>query len=421
MSKGRIISALLCLGTAMMATGQNNTSSPYSRYGYGTLVDGASAQGRGMGGLSVGIRDNQYTNFGNPATYSAIDSLNFRFELGASVKSSFYHSGDIKSSDVSGNLERIGLQFPIKKWLGFAMGIEPYSNVGYDYISKSTEKSVIEGDTLHYTSNYYGEGGINQLIFGLGFRPWKNFSFGCNFKMMFGDVETSTLITFNDNKNKGYFHSSKQTNLIDVRDFGFSLGAQYEIETGEEKSLVLGVVFEPKSKLNAEASKTVITAGVDSTTQEFGNAFELPMTLGIGATYNVKDKWMFGADYKLQKWSDALYFGEKVFKDRSKLSFGAELLPDQMSKSYFRRVAYRWGFSTANTYYSVHGDTNRDNIASAGFGFPLKRGLNPTVINFTVEYGFTTLSNKDLMSDRFLRFVLNTTLNEKWFVRRKLE
>ena len=120
MSKGIIISALLCLCTAIAATGQNSTSSPYSRYGYGSLVDGTSAQGRGMGGLSIGLRDNQHTNFGNPATYTAIDSLNFRFEVGASLRSSFYSSGDSKSSDFSGNLERIGLQIPIKNWMGIA-------------------------------------------------------------------------------------------------------------------------------------------------------------------------------------------------------------------------------------------------------------------------------------------------------------
>ncbi|MBO7627844.1 MAG: hypothetical protein J6S93_09855 [Paludibacteraceae bacterium] len=147
----------------------------------------------------------------------------------------------------------------------------------------------------------------------------------------------------------------------------------------------------------------------------------MPFTLGFGASYKIKNRWTFGVDYKIQKWSDAEYFGEKVLEDRTKLNLGAELRPNSMSKKYFNRVAYRWGFSTANTYYKVHGDTNRENLITAGFGFPLKRGLNPTVINFTVEYGFTSLSNKDMMSDRFLRFVLNATLNEKWFVRRRLE
>lgn len=419
MSKGKIISALLCVSTAMTATGQNSTSSPYSRYGYGTLVDGASAQGRGMGGLSIGIRDNQYTNFANPATYTAIDSLNFRFELGASLRSSFYSSGDSKSSDVSGNLERVGLQFPIKNWMGLAVGIEPYSIVGYNYSDKVKSLDVNANDSI--SSSYAGEGGINQVILGLGFKPCKQFSFGCNLKFLFGDITTETGIGFSNSSNKNFFHNTLQSTQINVHDFAISFGAQYVIEAGEDKSIVLGATFEPKNKLNADANKTVITAGVDTLNKEYDGAFELPFTMGFGASYNIKNKWTFGVDYKIQKWSDAEYYGEKVLEDRTKLSLGAELHPNTMSKKYFERVAYRWGFSTANTYYNVHGDTNRENLVSAGFGFPLKRGLNPTVINFTVEYGFTTLSNKDLMSDNFLRFVLNATINEKWFVRRRLE
>ncbi len=419
MSKGKFISALLCLGTAIAATGQNSTSSPYSRYGYGTLVDGASAQGRGMGGLSIGFRDNQYTNFGNPATYTAIDSLTFRFEVGASLRSSFYSNGDSKKSDFSGNLERVGLQFPIKNWMGLAVGIEPYSIVGYNYSDSEKEIEVNNGDK--YIDSYAGEGGINQVMLGLGFRPWKPFSFGCNLKFLFGDITTQSQVSFANSKNSNFFHSTLLSNTIDVHDFAVNFGAQYVIETGEDKSMVLGVTFEPKNSLNAKASKTVLTTGIDTLNKEYDKAFELPLTFGFGASYNIKDKWSFGVDYKIQKWSDVEYFGEKVFEDRAKLSLGAELLPNSMSKKYFNRVAYRWGFSTANTYYKVHGETNRENLVSAGFGFPLKRGLNPTVINFTVEYGFTTLSNKDMMSDNFLRFVLNATLNEKWFVRRRLE
>ncbi|MBQ0155244.1 MAG: hypothetical protein KBT22_01555 [Bacteroidales bacterium] len=419
MSKGKIISALLCLGSAIVATGQNNTSSPYSRYGYGTLVDGASAQGRGMGGLSIGIRDNQFTNFGNPATYTAIDSLNFRFELAASLRSSFYSSGDSKSSDLSGNLERIGLHFPIKNWMGLAVGIEPYSIVGYNYSDSKKELEVNSND--NYINSYAGEGGINQVILGLGFRPWKPFSLGCNIKFLFGDITTQSGVSFSESKNENFFHNIGQATQISVHDLAVTFGAQYVIEAGEDKSVVIGATFEPKNKLNADASKTVLTTGVDTLNKEYDSAFELPFTMGLGASYNIKNKWTFGVDYKFQKWGDVEYFGEKVLENRNKLSLGAELRPNTMSKKYFDRVSYRWGFSTANTYYNVHGETNRENLLSAGFGFPLKRGLNPTVINFTVEYGFTTLSNKDMMSDNFLRFVLNATLNEKWFVRRRLE
>ena len=267
--------------------------------------------------------------------------------------------------------------------MGIAVGIEPYSIVGYDYSDTYKLIDVNNADTL--VNSYNGQGGINQIIVGLGFRPWKPFSFGCNLKALFGDITTQSNADFSKSKYKNFYHTTLQSNTIDVHDFAITFGAQYEIETGEDKSLVLGATFEPKNKLNADATKTIITTGIDTVTKEYDSAFELPLVLGFGASYRFKNKWTFGVDYKIQKWSDAEYFGEKVFEDRKQLNLGAELRPNNMSKRYFNRIAYRWGFSTANTYYKVHGDTNRENLITAGFGFPLKRITAGTAIRESME------------------------------------
>ena len=62
------------------AVAQNNTNSPYTRYGYGQLSEQGSSNSRAMGGIAYGLRDKYQTNFANPASYTAVDSLTFIFD-----------------------------------------------------------------------------------------------------------------------------------------------------------------------------------------------------------------------------------------------------------------------------------------------------------------------------------------------------
>ena len=73
-----LVLLLTILSGAMVA--QNNTNSPYTRYGYGQLADQGSGNSKAMGGIAYGLRDRYQTNFANPASYTAVDSLTFMFE-----------------------------------------------------------------------------------------------------------------------------------------------------------------------------------------------------------------------------------------------------------------------------------------------------------------------------------------------------
>ena len=62
-----IVFLLMMLSAATFA--QNNTNSPYTRYGYGKLMDQGSGNTRAMGGIAYGLRDKSQTNVLNPASY----------------------------------------------------------------------------------------------------------------------------------------------------------------------------------------------------------------------------------------------------------------------------------------------------------------------------------------------------------------
>ena len=75
-----LVAALLATTGVGMAVAQNNTNSPYTRYGYGQLAEIGSANSRAMGGTAYALRDPLHVNSANPASYSAVDSLTFIFD-----------------------------------------------------------------------------------------------------------------------------------------------------------------------------------------------------------------------------------------------------------------------------------------------------------------------------------------------------
>ena len=79
-----LVFLLMMLSGAAIA--QNNTNSPYTRYGYGDLSDQSFGNSKAMGGIAFGLRDGAQINPLNPASYTAIDSLTFLFEGGVSLQ-----------------------------------------------------------------------------------------------------------------------------------------------------------------------------------------------------------------------------------------------------------------------------------------------------------------------------------------------
>lgn len=82
-----LVFLLMMLSGATIA--QNNTNSPYTRYGYGQLADQGSGNSKAMGGVAYGLRDKYQVNFANPASYTAIDSLTFILTAASLCKHEF--------------------------------------------------------------------------------------------------------------------------------------------------------------------------------------------------------------------------------------------------------------------------------------------------------------------------------------------
>ncbi|MBR6018421.1 MAG: hypothetical protein IK073_07360 [Paludibacteraceae bacterium] len=397
--------ALVC---SVMATAQNQTSSPFSRYAYGDLNDNVPIAYRAMGGLGIGMRNNKVICSAQPASYTACDSLTFMFDIAASAMWSRYSDASGMRNKANGNLEYIALQFPIyKRYIAFSAGVLPYSSVGYDIAISDSINS-----DYHYTKSYLGEGGISQVYAGLGFNICDWVALGANVYYMFGDVQRARTLTFTESG----LHSTLQDEILSVSSVRLRYGLQL-FHTFDEHSFTVGGIFENKMKLNSEYY-AVETSTDDSVFTSKGG-FETPMMYGAGLSYTWANRLTVGLDFQRQCMASALYYYDtgaaSGLQDRNKYAFGVEYRHNPQGRRYVDRVMWRCGLSVADEYLRTI--QAKAYTASIGVGFPLRNA--GTILNTTLEYQHRGNQAAGLV-DNSLRLTINASIAENWFFKRKL-
>ena len=194
-----LISALIVLGSTGIVSAQSNTNSPYTRYGFGQLSDQSFGHNQAMGGIGYAIRNGGHINPKNPASYTAVDSLTFLFDIGMSLKNSNFTEGGVSTNAKNASFDYIAMQFRLWKRMGMTFGFLPFSSVGYSL--KSTNTLTSEGgesSDVTQSTTFTGEGGLHQVFMGLGFKVLKNLSVGANISYLYGDVTHQTTAAFSN-------------------------------------------------------------------------------------------------------------------------------------------------------------------------------------------------------------------------------
>ena len=202
---------------------------------------------------------------------------------------------------------------------------------------------------------------------------------------------------------------------------------QYSHQLKEKHVLNLGATYSYGHNLNSTGyeyvekyqSSTVATQSIDT----IKNAFALPHTFGIGATYVYDNRLTIGADYTLQKWADAKFFNEKnAFQNRSKISIGAEYLPNHYGRGYLQRIRYRAGVYYSSPYAKIDGkDGNREYGISFGIGLPLTLYQYRSILNISGQYVKVSPKVKGMLEENYLRINIGLTFNERRFMKWKVD
>lgn len=410
----KIVATLLVLVISTVVVAQNSTNSPYTRFGYGKLVDAGFARTNAMGGIGFGFRQKNTINIVNPASYSVIDSTSFLFEFGFSAMASRFASSTANSTKLTGNIDFFAMQFPITKWMGMSAGIVPYSFVGYNFSTKDSTIIPSTNDTVFRINNqsFGGSGGISQVYLGMSFNLFKGLSLGVNGYYMFGNILNSRYLeqTFSDKRANYSTHSITH---LSVSSFNTRFGLQYSQPLRDKKDvLTVGAIYEFQHKLGSRY--VVETFGVDTVIDTLRNIFELPNTYGLGFTYSLDNRLLFSLDALYQQFSKASFRNQtNLLRDRFKIAAGLEFVNKPNGSRYIDRMAWRVGGNYSTSYAQVNNHSLSDYAVSLGVGFPFR--TNRSMLNLHLEYGGFGTTKNSLLQENYLKIGINLTLNETWF------
>lgn len=409
MSFKRYIVLVVATMLAVGAWAQNATSSPSSRFGYGELNNNLPGAYRAMGGVGIGMRSNKVINPAQPASYTACDSLTFMFDIAGSLLYTNYGDANGTTDRMNGNLEYMTLQFPLwRRYIAMSVGVNPYSAVGYKF---ALSDSLKQGDeyVYHHTKAYSGEGGFTQVYGGLSFNICDWVALGANIYYMFGDVTQRRSLHFTN----AALDSVSQVDNLNANSLRLRYGMQL-FHTFGKHTINLGAVYEHKQAFS-RMSYEQLEITTNDTVATMSGGFEMPMMYGVGLSYDYANRLLVGVDYQFQDWAHASYFGEdKGLNSRHRWAVGLEYRNDPTSRKYVDRMLWRVGANYATSYTNSY---NQPELGvSLGVGLPLR--TTGTVINTTLEYGRRGGSN--VLTENYLRFVINVSISEYWFFKRKL-
>ncbi len=400
----------------------NNSTSPFSRYGLGDLHHYGYGRTAAMGGASLGSRHSLQINSANPASYNALDSLSFVFDFGVDGTFSDYKSdnGKLKASDV--NFRYFSLNWPVTSWLGAGMGVQPFSDMGYEV--GFVEEVDSESNVYH---SYNGDGTTSKAFFGASAKLFKGLSVGANLNYLFGRLNQNTNVAF-DNSDLFYISKTEGTRL---RDFTLSYGLQYDLELKKDQFLTLGITFEPQSKVTAlhrlfnykaiALSTSTLTDTIEFVA-ETKDIIKLPSTFGVGLSYSKLNKLEVNADYYYAGWSKATFFGktDPLITDQSRISAGFEYIPEAFSiRSYLKRVKYRMGIHQESSYLKLNNHQIKEFGISFGAGIPFPK--SKSTANFAVEFGKKGTTKDNLVRNNYAKLSLYLNPYDYWFVQRKFD
>ena len=412
----------------------SKTLSPYSQYGLGVLADQSQGFNRGMSGLALGLRGGTIVNMLNPASYSAVDSLTMIFDLGISGEITNFKEGGKKMNRKTADFEYAAALFRVMPKMGVCVGVAPYTNVGYDFSSKETTPN----SSLTSIMTYLGSGGFSQAYLGVGYEVVKGFSVGANLSYFWGNYEKSLGIAAGNESHLNVMLKAYETKISSYK---LDFGAQGQFALNKDNVLTIGATFGVGHKLGADADMAILTTDsetskTDTATVTLSNAFELPMSFGIGAALVHKKSLTVGLDYAYERWGNLAFpysdetnyryvMSNSALRDRHKVTIGADWIPEpnaMVRRSFFKSIHYKVGTSYATPYYNIRGGEKgpHEFVLSAGFAIPIINSWNNrSLLNISAQW--VNSSTKDFIKENTFRINIGLTFNERWFAKWKVD
>ncbi len=438
------LAALLSLGISLHAQGSG--ASPYSAYGFGDLLSTGQVSQAIMGGTGVAFTEPFSVILGDPASYAAL--VRPVFEVGTSFRSSTieYPDGKAKSKDANFEGFTVGVPFDRGKW-GMAMGITPFSNVGYS----ATTSSVIDEGTVQY--QYLGSGGLNQVFVGFGHTLWEQrpdslgnagsrLMLGLDGNYIFGSLEETRNAIYPPD---GTFSNVRAFSSLILR--GLSSDAnmiwQGDLTRKHAKDqdnwrYNIGLTAQLPVNFNATYSKLVSTYVTNSQIETTRDTVEnnngvhgkvvLPIGYGFGASI-YDSHWLFTAEVRTRDWSTtSVQVGDYSLGTSLRKSMiyaaGARYQPANEG-TLLQRMVYRAGVRHNDAPAELMGRVVSSDAITLGVSIPLNPVHTNSFVNIGGEFGQRGTGSDQLLHERYATLWVGITFTpwkgERWFTAPKIQ
>jgi len=394
-----------------MASGQNNTNSPYSVFGIGELDNAAGGRNMGMGGSGIAMKSDVFLNLSNPASLTAIPVQSLETDAGITFKFSDLQNSLNSVNVLNGNISWAALAFPINRTFAMAMSLNPMSSVGYTI---SSIKSL-DGANLSYPTVYKGQGGLSEASVSLGAQISKNFSLGLQSSVVWGNISETNL----DSPPLGSVIT--RVNNSSYMGSSFKPGFQYQSRLNKNTVLTLAGTAKLSTYLNGSNDLTITSGSTLVLTElDVQNQLKLPVDMVFGLGLQFKEKYLFTADYNRSDWRKAIVNVDPTgLALNQSYHIGLEIAPKYDSQRLGQTRRYRFGAFYQTGYMVVSGVQISNYAASFGMAIPIRKDRN--TMNFAIEAGKQGTLQNNLISIAYIKLNWSFSLWERWFIPRKYD
>ena len=393
--------------------------SPYSMFGVGRIAAEGTAYNHSMGGIGVGMRDNRVINLLNPAAITARDTLAFMFDFGVNEKNSYFNDASTKSAYNVFNMQNVAFTFPIYKTSAFMVGIAPFSDIGYKFLSTETSTDV-EADMGDVKYQQYGIGSIYQLFLGASVMFFDRISIGAQGIYYFGYMNKHNDVLFNSSAAYNTIYTGWD---YKIHAFSGKFGLQYIQPFKKNNSqLVIGGTYRLGTSMSGDITRyayssvdTVFNINTPSSSLRIADEF------AVGMSYRINNKWALGVDYIQQNWRgdmfpDAATWSNFEAVPSRQYRAGFEIVPNMYDiRYYMKRVTYRAGAYYEQSYVKVNGHQVNAFGITFGASFPIFRWYN--AVSVAVDIGQRGSLKYNQVRERYVNFIVNINLHDIWFVK----
>jgi hypothetical protein len=151
----------------------------------------------------------------------------------------------------------------------------------------------------------------------------------------------------------------------------------------------------------------------------------MPLSYSVGIMLTRDNKWGVGVDYKATKWSEFKsdlnsYMNTGIAASSYRISVGGEYTPDAENlRHYLSRGTYRLGAYYGTDYLQLQNTSLPYYGITAGASLPFRRTLSQ--VHAAIDVGVLGTTENNLNRHNYVRFTLGISLNDLWFVKRRLE